>query len=96
MKLEIINEKENPILKRKEIEAIVEHEEQPTPTRKEIKEHLKALKDYPVELMVIKKIEGIFGLPKEKVLIFVYEDEETMKKLEPEYLFKREAEEESQ
>ncbi len=96
MKLTIVNEKDNPVLKRKEIEVIVEHIESPTPTRKEIKEHLKALKNYPVELMVIKKIEGTFGLGKEKALIFVYEDEEIMKKLEPDYLFKREAEEQSE
>jgi small subunit ribosomal protein S24e len=96
MKLEILSEKENPVMKRKEIEVIIEHIESGTPTRKEIKEHLKALKDYPIELMVIKKIEGTFGLGKEKALIFVYDNEEIMKKVEPKYLFEREAEEQSE
>ncbi|HIQ50679.1 MAG TPA: hypothetical protein EYH54_01760 [Nautiliaceae bacterium] len=93
MKAEIIEEKENPILKRKEIKMLIEHLDSPTPSRTEIKKLLKALKDYDENKMVIKKVRNIFGIGKDEVLIFVYEDEELMKKLEPKYFFEREKEE---
>jgi len=93
MELKFLNEKENPLMHRKEIEFIVEHIKEKTPTRKEIKEMLKALKDYDPNLVVIKKIKNVYGIGKDKVLAFVYENKEFMKKIEDDYLFKREEEE---
>jgi len=93
MEIKFLNEKDNPLMHRKEIEFVVEHIKEKTPTRKEIKEMLKALKDYDPNLIVIKKIENIYGIGKDKVLAFIYENEEFMKKLEDNYLFKREEEE---
>ena len=93
MKAEIMEERENPVLKRIEVKMIIEHLDSPTPPRTEIKKLLKALKGYDENKMVVKEVRNIFGLGKDEVLIFVYEDEELMKKLEPKYLFEREKEE---
>ena len=93
MELKFLNEKENPLMHRKEIEFIVEHVKEKTPTRKEIKDMLKALRDYDPNLTVIKKIENVYGIGRDKVLAFVYENEEIMKKIEDNYLFEREKEE---
>jgi small subunit ribosomal protein S24e len=96
MKAEIIEERDNPILKRKEIKMVIEHIDSATPPRVEIKKLLKALKDYDENKMVIKEVRNIFGIGKDEVTIFVYEDEELMKKLEPKYLFEREIEEKAE
>jgi len=90
MNLKIIKEKENPLMHRKEVELIIEHLKEKTPSRKEIKEILHATQGYDKNLTVIKKIENVYGLGKDKVLVFVYENEEILKKLEDEYVLKRE------
>ncbi len=93
MELKFISEKENPLMQRKEVEFIIEHIKDKTPSRKEIKDLLKAVKNYDPELVVIKKIESIYGIGKEKVLVFIYDNKEIMEKIEDSYLFEREKEE---
>ncbi len=40
MEIEILEEKENPFLKRKELKLVIKHENSPTPSKQELKKEL--------------------------------------------------------
>ena len=63
--MEIVERRENALLKRAEIEFIIRHENQPTPTRKAMTEWLNKLEPgSKKELVVIKDVTTRFDEPK--------------------------------
>ncbi|HDN95505.1 MAG: 30S ribosomal protein S24e [Thermoplasmata archaeon] len=89
MEIEVEKRRENKLLEREEIECIVKYEGA-TPPRKKIKEELKnalGLSGY----IVIHKIEPFFGMMQARVYAKVYPSEEIARKIEEDYILKREA-----
>jgi ribosomal protein S24E len=83
MELKIINKKEEPLLSRTKVEAEMVFEKA-TPSREETKSKLCNILGKDEKLIVVKGIYNEFGLKKAKNLSYVYENEESLKKLEVE------------
>ncbi len=90
MKIEITEEKENQLLRRKEVRFKLKHEEEgASPSREEARNALiKALKCMP-NLLVIDKMGTEFGKRETVGYAKVYESEERLKELEQEHIVKR-------
>ncbi len=90
MKISINSKQENPLLNATMVEATLSYEKA-TPSRPEVvKELAKQLKVKP-ELVVVRKITTAFGETIASVSAYVYKDEETLRRVEQEWLLKRSA-----
>ncbi len=88
MDFRIAEEKENKILGRREINFEV-CEAKNTPSRKEIRKRIAALKNSKEELVSVVRIQQSYGEHRATGLAFVYKDAKTLKQTEPGYLTKR-------
>ena len=90
MDVKVVSKKENPLLKRKEVQFQVEHNQTgSTPTRLETRRAVaKALKT-DADLVLVKKLETKTGTHTAVGLANVYDSVEQAKFVEPEYIIKR-------
>lgn len=91
MELQILNDKENPMLNMREILLKIN---KATPSRKEVKNKLAALLNSRPELIVIERLDGVFG--KQEVIgrARIYQSEEDLKQLVHKHLIARDAKKE--
>lgn len=89
MDVEILQKIDNPLLNRVEIVTIVKHPNSSTPKREEIKKKLAAILGSKEELMVVRKILSVYGKPISRVYINVYKDENTLRRVEPKHILKK-------
>ena len=90
MEVKILTKKENPILKRKEVKFSVEHGPQgKTPGRLEVKKSLAAELKTNEDLVFIKKMRTMTGTNTAIGIANTYETKEQAKRIEPEYIIKR-------
>ena len=83
MQLKIVNKKEDPLLSRTKVESEIIFEKV-TPSREEIKNELVKVLGKDEKLIVVKGIFTSYGLKKAKNLSYVYENEESLKRIEVE------------
>src|SRR3989338_6251978 len=83
MEIQKFKEVEMPLLARKRVKFELEHPNAPTPTRVTLKEELAKKYNTKPELVAIRHIYTRFGLQKARVIANIYEDEKTLKELEP-------------
>jgi ribosomal protein S24E len=83
MELKIISKKEDPLLSRTVVEAEIIFEKA-TPSRAEIKGSLAKSLGKDEKLIVVKGIYTSYGLKKAKNMCYIYENEESLKKIEAE------------
>jgi|Deesub1362A_J573_1020465.scaffolds.fasta_scaffold03415_4 small subunit ribosomal protein S24e len=88
MEIEITAEKENKLLKRKEISFRVKFEG-PTPKREDVKKKLCAMLGAPENLTVVQSLKGIFGKSECMGFAKVYESEEDLKSTEEEHIIRK-------
>jgi small subunit ribosomal protein S24e len=88
MKLELLKERETPLLSRKRVTLSASYEGA-TPARKELRKSVAKKVSADEKLVILKHIYTRFGQHKAKVIAHVYEDEKAMNKLEEEYLLKK-------
>jgi len=81
MTLKIIETKENPFMKRKEVSASLEAMK--SPSKEEIKEKLAQQLKSDKELTVIKDVRGSYGNNNFLVKAFIYQDKISMEQTEP-------------
>ena len=81
MELKIINKKEYPLLSRTRVESEIAFEKS-TPSKDEIKSKLGKDLGKDEKLIVVKGIYTEYGLKKCKNLSYVYENEESLKRIE--------------
>ena len=88
MEFELIRDKRNELLARRELEFVLTFEG-PTPSRQEILGKLCALKNINEQAIVLDSLKTTFG--KQEILgtARVYDDAEALNKTEREYLKKR-------
>jgi small subunit ribosomal protein S24e len=89
MKFEIVEKKENPLLKRIELRFKVTHEKSSTPTRAEVKTQIALAINVPEELVVIEKFASLHGKQEASGIARVYESKEILETFELKYLLKR-------
>ena len=88
MELTIVNERENPLFNRKELEVKVIHDGG-TPKVSEVRDKLSALKSFNMDSFVVRSIESKYGKEESFATVFVYSDPKTLMKVEQKYILKR-------
>jgi small subunit ribosomal protein S24e len=89
MEIQIIKDKTNPILNRREISLKVK--EKATPSRIEVKGKLAALLNSKPELIVIEHLDTIYGKQELAGTACIYQSEERLKQLAHQHLVARDA-----
>ena len=89
MEVQIIKDKTNPILKRREISLKVKNKT--TPSRIEVKSKLAALLNSKPELIVIEHLDTVFGKQEIGGAVSIYQSEERLKQLAHQHLVARDA-----
>jgi small subunit ribosomal protein S24e len=90
MEVKIVSAKENPLLKRKEVNFRVEHGPKgKTPPRLEVKKALAAELKISEELVFVEKMHTMTGTNTAVGVANAYETAEQAKLVEPEYIRKR-------
>jgi small subunit ribosomal protein S24e len=90
MDIRILNDKNNLLLNRRELDFIVRYEGS-TPSRNDVRNKLAAILNAPLELLVIQRIKTEYGMQEAKGYAKLYEDAARMKEVELEYVLKRNA-----
>lgn len=87
MDVKTIKEFKNVPQGRRELLLAVNHPNDPSPSREELR---KKLKETLGENFVIRKEKSRFGFARSKVLVFSYDSKEKLLEVEPEYILERE------
>mgnify|MGYP002395682997 CR=1 FL=1 len=92
MEVKIVSEKENPLLKRREVYFHIQHSQTGnTPSRLEVRNAAATALKTDVNLVFIKKLETRTGTQTAVGVANVYESIEQAKLVEPEYIINRNA-----
>jgi small subunit ribosomal protein S24e len=90
MEIKIVTSKENPLLKRREIQFKIEHGPQSkTPARMDVKKALAAELKIGEELIFVKDMRTLTGMGTAVGHANAYETAKQAKTVEPEYIMKR-------
>jgi ribosomal protein S24E len=89
MKIEILNERENKPLARKEVDFKVDHAGAVTPSRADIRAKIVAQFDADSSAVIIKTLDTKFGAGITEGTARIYSDLEQMKRIELDHIVKR-------
>jgi len=89
MEIQIISQKENPLLKRKEVQFSVKHDTGSTPPRQEVRRAVATALKSSVDLVFLRKFETRTGTHTAEGTANLYESIEQARLIEPEYIVKR-------
>jgi len=89
MEVRIITQKENHVLKRKEVQFTVEHAQGKTPGRLDIKRSLASQLQVNDKLVFVKRMKTLTGTSTAVGEANAYESEAQAKLIEPSYIVKR-------
>lgn len=84
MKVKIAEEKRNPFLKRKEITAYIEHENEPTPQKAALQQWVSKETGAAEDKVEVKSVFTDAGLPKSRAKVFVWEEKAIKKEAKQE------------
>ncbi len=87
--LKIVEDKENKLIERREIQFIVEHLGNPTPSRLDIRAKLAAILDVNPETLFVIKTETEYGIGRTRGLAHIYETLERAMAIESKYIIER-------
>lgn len=85
----IVGESLNKLLKRLEIDVVIDHVNAGTPSRALIRGSMARVYEVPEDVVVVKNISTEYGIGTSKAHVHIYSDKDLMKKVEPEYVLKR-------
>lgn len=89
MEVEIIDRKENNLVKRTELRIRILHPGEATPKREDVRKKVAAIVGVKEELVVLRKIISSFGKAVSYGLVHVYNSREDIFKWEPKYILRR-------
>lgn len=90
MEVDIVAEKQNPMLKRREVSFKIEHSQSgPTPVRLEVRKAIAAALKLDENVVFVKKFETKTGTHTANGVAHVYDTVDQAKLIEPEYIIKR-------
>lgn len=89
MNIEIVNKKENPLLKRTEVRFRVTHPKEKTPQRLTVRDKLAATVGGSPQATIIEYLRTRFGASLTEGYAKIYDSAETAKKTEPQHLLRR-------
>jgi ribosomal protein S24E len=82
MDIKITNQTENKLFSRKEVSFEIKHNNESTPSRKDIMNYFAVKLKSPVQNIIIKKISSKFGYSNSNGLIYAYDSEAKLKEIE--------------
>jgi len=82
-KIEIVKERENPLLERKELELIVHHFAKGTPRVCDVRQYLASQLKVDINTVYIRKMITEFGVGRSRVEVHIYKSPERARKVEP-------------
>ena len=88
MKVEIIEEKENPLLHRKELTLKITEFDK-TPTREEVRNQITAKLGAKEKTLLLDEIKQEYGKQEAKAFVKIYEDEKKLQEYESKHKIKR-------
>jgi len=88
VEIEILEERENPLLRRKELRVKVSHNGA-TPRRAEVREKIIALKDASSDRVVLHSLYSRFGARESIAFVKIYESPEAMLSVEQEHVLRK-------
>lgn len=88
MEIQILKDKNNVLLNRRELDFVVKYEGS-TPSRIDVRNKLAALLNVPLELLVIQRFATEYGIQEARGYAKLYSDIQRMKQIENEYILKR-------
>jgi len=88
MEIKVIEEKENPILNRREVKFVVLHDG-PTPSRKSVIDKIAATMNSKVGQVMVDSLKSEFGKRETVGYAKIYETEERAKEVERAYVITR-------
>jgi small subunit ribosomal protein S24e len=89
VKIKVVSNQRNELLKRNEVIFSVDHAEAGTPSHAEVKQKLAASLDVDMQKVIIKKYKTKTGSMMAEGEANVYDSAEQAKRTEPKYLIKR-------
>ena len=89
MDVEITSRKENPLLNRIEVKAVVRHANSPTPGRDEVREAVSRSLGSAKEGVVVDSMKSVFGKHETLVFAKIYPKKEDALKLERRHILVR-------
>lgn len=89
MKIEITQQKKNPLQKRKEVYFTVDHTGESTPKRNAVAEELAKILKTKRDCVVIDHMDTTYGLGRSEVYAKAYDSKEAALEFENPYLLKR-------
>ncbi len=89
MKVKIVNNKRNGLLKRNEVIFTLSHEGAPTPSRIEVREELARFLKTDVENVYVKKMKTMTGTMMSVGEAHIYDSPEQARRIEPKYILLR-------
>lgn len=88
MNLEIIQDKKNPLLKRRELDLLIYYESS-TPRRDDLRRALSEKYGVEIERIVVEKMESLFGARKMRAHVHIYDATEHAKRFERKHILNR-------
>lgn len=89
MNVKVILEKENKLLKRREVRFQISHSAASTPSRQEIRKAVADALRVSVDLVIVKRLVTRSGMHIANGVANLYDSTENVKLVEPEYIVKR-------
>lgn len=89
MDIEISEKKQNPLLARWEVRFVVQHANEKTPTRDQVREKLAAQLNSKKGNVVVDSMKSAYGKGATKGYARIYETPEVLAKNEPHFMLKR-------
>jgi len=89
MEIEILEKKDNLLLDRTEYRFLIDHPNEATPKRKDLKDLLKVALDVKKGVLVIDNVTSEFGKGSSRGFAKVYKTEEAAKKVESDHILIR-------
>ncbi len=89
MEIEIIEKKDNPLLKREEIKFKIDHTDSQTPSREVVASKLAAMLNADKNCTVLREIRSQFGIQEALGFANLYSSEDDAKQLEPKHILIR-------
>jgi len=89
MEVRIVDRKENRLLDREELYVIIDHKGEATPKREDLRKKIAAMVGKSEDLVIVYKILSMYGVQKSKAIVHVYNNKDTILKVEPRHILKR-------
>ena len=74
MKITVVNEKDNPLFDRKELELEIDHENAATPSKAELQNSIASDRKAEIECVDIRNIFSDIGISRSKASVFVWKE----------------------